>query len=270
MYYKPCCCTSNALPALFSIAAAVIDVIPFHCSFYTFSVRCSNIRPLAFMCFHCFGWVNSTTDSVRKKCLWQTLSAASIDAGIIGQGPWPTDALRAPYRGPSEASIFRAPAMLAMCVGNVCVTLLPAAAAQQTSPPHPSPPTALSSVDSWRFTWFLVFFVVGMNAVRICNNSLIARDILDIFRSTSYFASSPLSPLGAAKASIKPLASERHASYSRHQTLNRCQSSRSLGRTAASIPHTAVIPTMPTTQDHSSFANYLQAAVTHIDLGESL
>jgi len=114
-----------------------------------------------------------------------------------------------------------------------------------------------------------VFGLVGMNALRICNSSLIARNILGTFRSTSYLPSSPLLPLGAAKAPINPLASERHASYSRQQTLNHCQSSRILGRAAASIPHTAEISTMPTTQDHSSFANYLQAAVTHIDLGES-
>jgi len=108
-----------------------------------------------------------------------------------------------------------------------------------------------------------------MNALRICNSSLIARNTLGTFRSTSYFPSSPLLPLGAAKAPIDPLASERRPVHSRQQTFNHFESSRILGRTAASITHTAEISTMPTTQDHSSFANYLQAAVTHIDLGES-
>jgi len=109
-----------------------------------------------------------------------------------------------------------------------------------------------------------------MNALRSCKSSLIAQNILGTFRSTSCFPFSPLLPLGAAKASVNPRGSERHANHSRQQTLNHCKSSRILGRTAASIPHTSEISTMPTTQDHSSFANYLQAAVTHIDLGKIL
>ncbi len=140
--------------------------------------------------------------------------------------------------------------------------------APSSTPPPLFSPTALTSVDGWRFT--LMFFgLAGMNALRICNSSLIARNILGTCRSTSYFPSSPLSPLGAAKASINIVASERHAHYSRQQTLKHCRSSRILGRTAASILHTAEMSTKLTTQDHSSFANYLQAAVTHIDLGES-
>ena len=43
---------------------------------------------------------------------------------------------------------------------------------------------------------------------------------------------------------------------------------RSLRQTAASSLATFEISTMLSTQDHSSFANYLQAAVAHIDLGE--
>ncbi|DBA81445.1 TPA: hypothetical protein ACH3X1_007229 [Trebouxia sp. C0004] len=108
-----------------------------------------------------------------------------------------------------------------------------------------------------------------MKTLRSCKSSLIARDSLGTFRSTSYFPSSPLIPLGAAKASVNPRASERQANYSRQQ-LNHCRSSRILGRTAASIPHTSDSLAMPTSQDHSSFANYLQAAVTHIDLDLSV
>jgi len=115
---------------------------------------------------------------------------------------------------------------------------------------------------------FVLLF--GMNALRSCKSSLIARNTSGTFRSTSYFPSSPLLPLCAAKASVNPRASERHPSYSRQQTLSYCKSNRILGLTAARIPHTSEISTMPTTQDHSSFANYLQAAVTHIDLGEIL
>lgn len=107
-----------------------------------------------------------------------------------------------------------------------------------------------------------------MNALRSCQSRLVARSVigrLQSFCKTSVLPRTAPSVLRASsnRCLLKPTR-EREQSFAHYQINKRS------GQIPASSLAISEVSTMRDIgQDHSSFANYLQAVVTHVDLGKT-
>ena len=106
-----------------------------------------------------------------------------------------------------------------------------------------------------------------MNALRSCQSRLIARSVIDRLQSCCKTSVLPRTAPSVLRASSNRRFLKPGPTPGREQSLAHHQISRRSGQTPAGSLAISEVSTMPS-QDHSSFANYLQAVVTHVDLGK--